>query len=151
MVELGEVQFPPEGNRIYTENDAAPANHMRACCIEVWSEQITAGNLTLTHLVLIPATHMIYFDGSVMQSGSADYQVVVQTAPTNEVAARGYNNTVPNTLTMFAERDWSLPLQSSCLVVAAQRAAVMTTTDTVQVIMAYRNRWQTYASPSGAT
>lgn len=142
LIDLGVVRIPPFG-RIY----GMGAIYLQEFEIELWAEHIdgtaATDNLDLDCLILVPAEHQVYMDGTYI-TASGGGPAYVYTRPDDTHIAIAYKGGAPALTPELGATDWYLPKGKIGVVVAGQRASSHVLTDTVSVNMAYVNRWYSY-------
>jgi hypothetical protein len=139
LIPLGTIQIPP----LPRYNVTNYSN--RLCELQVWAEQVSgAGSLYLDCLVLIPADHLMYFDGADI-SASGDTARIVTNERDHTWAwgiggGGGYlNNSIEYHLT-----DWYLPRGDSVGIFAGERSTSHVITDACNLQLYYYPRWRLY-------
>lgn len=138
LVDLGEVQFPPMGNR-----DGRPDSQLEFMALTIWAERLSvAGTLDMDALILIPSEHLFTCETS---AGSLiDYGPEAYVTPTDERYAVARNNlSYWGNVDYHLPPSWEYPIGGGVMVVAAE-GSTHTLTGTLNVSLWLVPRWQSY-------
>lgn len=135
LVELGEVQFPPMGNR-----DGRADEQIEFASLTIWAERLSvAGTLDMDALILIPSEHLFKCSatGLVIDGGPEAY-----VTPIDDNYAVGNSAGYWGNLD-FNMSNWEYPLGGGIIVTAAEDNT-HTLTGTLNVTLYLVPRWQSY-------
>jgi hypothetical protein len=137
LYELGEVQFPPMGNR-----DGNPDTWVRWMTLSIWAERLsTTGSLWLDALILIPSDHFFSSKADATPAGGG---VDVYTNALDEQYAVGNALADARGNIDPSFTNWEYPIGGGLLVIAAQKNSDSTLTGTLNVELNLVPRWQSY-------
>lgn len=136
LVELGEVQFPPMGNR-----DGREADQLDYMSLTIWAERLSgSGTLDFDCLILIPSEHYFYGEATSLVADDLFEAYVSNNddfyAVGNGIGAWGNID--------FNMPNWKYPIGGGHMVVAAAEASSHTLTGTVDVLLKLLPRWHSY-------
>ena len=150
LVELGEIEIPPTGNR---DNFATTGDRLLSYALNLHAQRVSvAGNLDVDCFVLIPSEHLVTANGASL-SGTGDVGPLyfVTEPQNNQYAVCSIGNTThagvltPNMENVeFTFHDWFYPVQGGIVVVAGQATNSSNLNVDLDLEFTLIPRWRTY-------
>ena len=135
LIELGEVQFPPMGNR-----DDYADNKLKYATLGIWAERLSgSGTVDLDVFILMPSEHLFTCTSldQITSSGPEAYVTPLDNKYAVGSVAGFWGNAEYNM------PNWEYPIGGGIMVTAAE-AAVHNLGGTLDVTLYLRPRWQSY-------
>jgi hypothetical protein len=147
---LGEITIPP-----WTGYRYASSLFVKEFAITLYAEKLSTGGsdyLWLDALVLMPAEHLLYIDGTTIDDTSKVLEVITNDDETSSsfVLTSAASETIEDGPAL-APRDWQLPVAGGVLVVVAQGTSSHILSEDLTFTLAYYPRWLAYRNDSATT
>jgi hypothetical protein len=108
--------------------------------LQIYAERLSGTpTLYLDALILVPANHLYFVEGSQVQA--SDSYLDVLTNPNDTIDALAWSGDLPDNNVALSATDFYLPVEGSILVFAAERQTSHVLTDSAYVTLDSRARW----------
>ena len=150
LVDLGEIEIPPTGNR---DNFASNSDRIANYRLNLYAQRISAdGNLDIDCFILIPSEHMVTANGVILSGSQSVGPLYFLTEPQNSqyaVCEQGVSThagiPIPNMVNVdYSFHNWFYPVQGGIVVVAGQSLTGSGEDTDLDLEFTLVPRWRTY-------